>query len=90
MNKSNCKKHIVPDYLKDIRKVAEDISNMPYDKVVEFFKHMENKLKKDADNDYEGGRFKLETQLRHAAFWSFKIRKTFEKIWEICEPYMKE
>lgn len=44
----SCSKHIVPEYLQDLKKVSEDIADMPYDKVVEFLQHLEKKINKDA------------------------------------------
>ena len=66
MKKNNCSKHIVPEYLTDLKKVSEDICNMPYDKVIELFGHMEKKLKIDAEKDHKGGRLKLWILLNHS------------------------
>jgi hypothetical protein len=89
IKKSNCSKHKVPEYLKDLGQVASDIADMPYDKVVEFFDHLALKLEFDAENDRKGGRVRLFILLRHAAFRVGEARESFEKIWDLCKPYMK-
>lgn len=87
--KSNCSKHKVPDHLKDLKQVATDLSDMPYDKIMEFFGYLETKLNKDADNDYKGGRFLLSNKLKQSVFRVGKVKEVFEEIWKICEPFMK-
>jgi len=86
--KNNCSKHIVPEYLTDLKKVSEDICNMPYDKVIELFGHMEKKLKIDAEKDHKGGRLKLWILLNHCSFRIGRVKEEFEKVWEVCKPYM--
>jgi hypothetical protein len=90
MKKPNCKKHIVPEYLCDLKQVATDLADMPYDKVSEFFNHLTEKLGKDADNDHNGGRYRLSILLSSTWSQSKEMKEMFEKIWKLCEPYMKE
>lgn len=86
---SDCSKHKVPEYLSDLEKVATDIGDMPYDKVVEFLRHLQIKIQKDADNDGKGGRQRLSILLGRAAFKISILQDHFNKIWELCKPYMK-
>jgi len=87
--KSDCSKHIVPEYLSDLKKVAEDICDMPYDKVIEFLEHAERKLIRDANNDRKGGRLKLWILLTNSAFRIRETTREFEKVWEVCKKHMK-
>jgi hypothetical protein len=88
--KPNCSKHIVPEYLTDLEKVATDLADMPYDKLSEFFEHFTVKLSKDADNDHDGGRYRLSILLTSAWIQSIEMKDVFQKIWKLCEPYMKQ
>jgi hypothetical protein len=86
---SDCSKHKVPEYLNNLEQVANDIGDMPYDKVSEFFGYLQIKIQKDSENDGKGGRHRLSILLGRAAFNISTIRDQFIKIWELCKPYMK-
>ena len=86
---SDCSKHKVPEYLSDLEKVATDISDMPYDKVAEFFEHLEKKIYKDSIKDGDGGRIRLSLLLSRTSHQISIIKIQFERIWELCKPYMK-
>lgn len=88
--KPNCEKHKVPEYLCDLKLVATDLADMPYDKLSEFFEHFTEKMAFDANNDFDGERFQVAEYLTHAEIYSEKMKFVFEKLWKICEPYMKE
>lgn len=87
--KPDCSNHIVPEYLQDLKKVAIDIANMPYDKVEEFFKHYKEKMEIDSDNDFDGERFRVSFLLSQAEIHSDKLESIFNELWKICKPYMK-
>lgn len=89
MNNSNCSKHKVPEYLQDLEKVATDLADMPYDKLVEFFDHLQKKLSKDSDRDHELGHYRLSILLSNSYLNVIELRDTFKKIWNLCEKYMK-
>jgi len=84
--KPNCSKHSIPDYLSDLKKVASDLADMPYDAVAEFFKHFEKKLIIDTGNDRAGGR--VATMLSAASMKAEEMEEVFEKAAKICKPYM--
>lgn len=87
---SNCKnKHKVPEYLSDLEQVANDLGDMPYDKLSEFFGYLQIKIKKDSENDNNGGRLRLSLLLSRASFTLTILEDQFKKIWELCKPYMK-
>ena len=85
---SNCKYHIVPAYLSDLEQVAKDIADMPYDKVGEFFYHLEKKLSIDSQKDKEGGRIILACNLKKCENQARLMKNQFDIIWKICEPHM--
>lgn len=86
---SNCKNHIVPEYLSDLEKVATDLADMPYDKLSEFFGHLEKKVMKDSVKDGEDGRRRLSLLLSRTSHQIKMIKEQFDRIWELCKPYMK-
>jgi len=85
----NCSKHNVPEYLQDLKKVANDLADMPYDKMVEFLGHLEEKLSIDSENDGKGKRYVLSLFLADSAIKVDELKRVFEKIWKLCKPYMK-
>lgn len=88
--KPNCSKHIVPEYLQDLRQVAIDIADMPYDKLMDFFHFLSLKIRQDGDKDIAGGRDQLGIELNKLATEINGARFITEKIWNICEPYMRK
>ena len=86
---SDCSKHKIPEYLSNLEQVANDIGDMPYDKLAEFFGHLQIKIRKDSENDGRGGRTRLSLLLNRTSFNISIIQDQFRKIWEICKPYMK-
>lgn len=86
---SDCSKHKVPEYLSNLKQVANDIGDMPYDKVAEFLEYLEKKIHMDSVKDGEGGRRRLSLLLSRASYQITILRIQFEKIWELCKPYMK-
>ena len=88
-NKPNCAKHKVPEYLLNLEQVANDIADMPYDKVAEFFGYLSEKVKADAVNDWNGGRAKLGVALLLVSLTTTRVKAIFEEAWAICKPFMK-
>jgi len=88
MNMGDCSKHIVPEYLSNLEQVAEDILDMPYDKVAELFGYMEKKSMKDSNKDGEGGRTQLSLELSRTSFSISIVKEHFQRIWKLCKPYM--
>ena len=90
MTKPNCKHHIVPEYLSDLNKTAQDLADMPYDKLAEFFYYFKMKLLIDSENDGKGGHPTLSNGLLKTSLKSEELEEEFNKIWKICKPYMKD
>lgn len=89
MKKPNCSKHVVPSYLANLHQVAEDICDMPYNAVATLFMYMTDKLDKDAQNDRRGDRLKLAILLSASSAKASEMESLFAKIWDVCEPHMK-
>ena len=86
---SDCKEHKVPEYLRNLEQVANDIGDMPYDKVSVLFGYLQIKIQKDAENDGKGGRKRLSLLLSRTSFNLSVIQDQFRKIWQLCKPHMK-
>ena len=87
---SDCSKHIVPEYLSNLEQVANDLADMPYDKLVEFFGHFEKKVMIDSKKDGEGGRVQLSVLLSRASFSLSVVKIQFQDIWKLCKPFMNK
>jgi hypothetical protein len=81
-------KHHIPEYLENLKQVAEDIGDMPYDKVAYFICMLQTKLEKDSLNDEKGGRFLLSNELKKASIEACRLKERFLKIWDTCKKYM--
>lgn len=88
---SNCSKHkkSVGEYT-DMKKLAEDIGDLHYETLAEFFVHLTEKFERDADKDYKAKRYKLATELYGAAEHTQHVGGFIGFAWEISEPYMKD
>jgi len=62
-------KHQIPSYLDDLKQVAYDIADMPYNKVAYFFYCLGTKLESDSENDRKGGRYFLAHELKKASLY---------------------
>ena len=79
----------IPHY-PDHKQLAEEIGNLRYDALAEFFVALDEKIKKDEQADDARKRYKLSTALYYISYnlgWCIPAAK---KAWEICKPYMKE
>jgi hypothetical protein len=81
-------KHHIPEYLENLKQVAEDIGDMPYDKMAYFLYMLQIKLEKDSLNDKRGGRFLLSDGLKKASIETCHLKERFLKIWDICKKHM--
>jgi hypothetical protein len=79
----------VPEYLSNLKQVANDIGDMPYEKVVEFFEHLQTKIKKDSES-ISDKKMRLSLLLERAAFNLYVDQDQFKKICEICKEYDKK
>lgn len=81
-------KHQIPDYLEDLKQVANDIADMPYDKVAYFLYCLQHKIEKDSESDQKGGRYFLANQLKKAALEIEILKERFIRIWGLCAKHM--
>lgn len=80
----------VEKYNGTLEELAKAVGNMKYDKTAEFIERLADELLRQAKGDYEKGRTKLAYRLRKTATRLYNSKKDMDKVWEICEPYMKE
>lgn len=86
---TNCSNH--PRDLmgeKDMKVVAENISDLHYETLVDLLGFLEGKLCVDALNDRVGGRDNLSGALFTAAEGFNKARIGIEYAWQISKPFM--
>ena len=82
------KSHI--EHYPDAKILAEEIGNLKYDSLANFFQELSNKFLRDAKADSYKGRKKLAKHLDALYSHSQSMKFEAEKLWEICEPYMRE
>jgi RecB family endonuclease NucS len=73
-----------------IEECASAIGKMRYDKVAEFFGHLEKELLRQAEGDKKRGRLLLSAYLTIATHLLEKSRKQLERIFSMCRPFMKD
>lgn len=78
----------VEKYNGTLQELAEDICNMRYDALAEFFKQLSVKLEKDSEADYNRNRFKLSLELFNAYSNLFISYKSIDRAWKICKKHM--
>jgi len=88
MNNIIHKSHV--KHYPDPKILAEEIGNLKYDSLANLFQELSNKFLKDAKADSFRGRKKLAKYLDALYSHSQMMKFEAEKLWKICEPYMKE
>lgn len=69
--------------------LAEEIGDLKYDALAEFFELLSDKIKRDGDKDKSRGRIKLAKHLHDCSENLLECKKSIDKAWVICEPYTK-
>jgi len=87
--KPNCAEHR-KDMLgvEDMEVFANLVGNLHYESLYNFLCELSNKLRGDAQSDYEGGRFKLSDTLLLAAESMEDLIEYIHKAKVISEPFM--
>lgn len=75
-------------YKGDLAKLAREIADMRYDKIVFLLKVLSVCISADSEKDREGGREKLANLLDKFSEDIELSADRMEEIWELCEPYM--
>lgn len=66
------------------------LANLRYDVLADFLREFASELLVDNVKDKRRGREELARQLLKSANRTFKVARSIEKAWKICDPYMKE
>lgn len=74
----------------DFKDLAEQVGNLRYDALVEFFGYLSAKMERDAEADLGRGRSKLALCLSNTSIYLDKAKRSIDAAWKICEPHMKE
>tara|TARA_Y100000310_G_C20117933_1_gene550134 strand:- start:80 stop:352 length:273 start_codon:yes stop_codon:yes gene_type:complete len=80
----------VEKYDGTLKELAHDVIRMKYSSVAEFFGYCKDELVREATGDYVRGRVKLASMLEDAVNTTDILKNQMDKIWNLCEPYMKK
>ena len=80
----------VEGYDGTLKDLATAIGNMSYDQVALFIQALSDDILRQAHADLGRGRSKLAESLYATAESLNKAKEEMDKVWEICEPYMKD
>lgn len=88
----SCDKHkkFIKGEYNDMKKLADDIGDLHYEKLHEFLVMLSDKINSDAIKDYKGGRTKLAKKLKDASFYLDMVGVEIGEAWLISRPYMKK
>ena len=75
---------------KDLKCMAEDIGDLHYESLIDFFAYLGEKLNKDATKDLNGGRKQIAEKLFEASEMTFQAGDWMHEVWDICKPYMEK
>ena len=92
MRKPNCSKHPtkIVGWEASLQALARAIGRMRYDKTAEFLRHLAWDLQDQSNEDRAAGRGMLAAKLVGCRFKVDEAASDMERIWKICEPYMKK
>ncbi len=80
----------VESYPGTLKELAEDIGDLRYDELANFFSHLARKMKNDSRKDRERGRENLAMQLFLASLEIADANYQMKQVWEICKPHMED
>jgi hypothetical protein len=86
---SDCSKHKREIAgITDMKILGEMIGDLHYEALAELFHHLEDKLWKDGNKDFDAGRTKLGDNLIDASFGVQQAHYHIDRAWEISKPFM--
>ena len=94
---SNCSKHLTDIIIGEEGEIVqvvdkaylvEKIGDLRYDTLSEFLQLLSDKILKDAEKDFNGGRILLANSLEQASINIEKSKKYIDQAWKISKPYM--
>lgn len=77
----------VPNFVGNLRQLAEEIGDLYYDSLAELFWRLGEKLERDASSAHRCDRMKLTAELAAAADHLYVAAERIAAAWLICEPY---
>lgn len=80
----------VQGYEGELASLAQQVSAMRYDLVIEFYEHSVAELRRQAAGDRVKGRTQTAAALEESADELEKFIIKMQRVWRICEPYMKK
>jgi hypothetical protein len=87
----SCEKHKinVEKYSGNLEELANDIGDLRYDSLKEFFSLLSKKIKSDAKKDKDGGRVQLSNWLTNLSESLKQAEKDTGVAWHISKKHMK-
>ena len=80
----------VKNYSGNLKELAEEIGNMRYDTLEEFYKILSDKFNSDSRHDAILGHQQVSSKLKKIVEYHQMIQEEFSSLWKICEKYMKK
>jgi len=80
----------IKGYEQDFQRLAEEVGDLRYDSLAEFLELLAKKIKQDANNDRDRGRYHLSEFLYETKDKLAKAADSAGYAWKICEPYMPD
>lgn len=80
----------VEGYDGSLRELAQAIGKMRYDRVAEFLGEFAEEFERQHEGDKAKGRARLAVLLKTVSEELELTQKQVEKIWHLCEPYMRD
>jgi propanediol dehydratase small subunit len=79
----------VEGYDDSLEHLARAIGKMRYDKIAEILRYLAEDLERQSEGDRAAGRVKLAAMLHEVGGQVGIAKEQMDKIWNLCEPYMK-
>lgn len=76
-------------YKGGLKKLAEDVCNLRYDALQDFFAFLQEKLKADSNKDKDAGKAQLADVLKRASDHVGVTGSLIGDAWDISKPHMK-
>jgi len=73
-----------------LKELAHAIGSMRYDKVAEFLAEFAKELEQQSEGDKKCGHAQLAALLKSTSEQIGVTQVQMEKIWRLCEPYMRD
>lgn len=90
INKPSCSNHstVISHFGQDFESLTKELGDLRYDALKDFLNKLSDKIARDAEKDYSGGRNALGDSLARASECISSAAVKIDKAWKISEPFM--